>query len=160
MAKELTLNTNKVYIGDPCYVLKGKEYDDLEADNDVVSVPGYGVCIHNGYGDKEMSDNEGYVFSFDSGQLAILDANRCDLKVPKDASFFTRLFIDSLLTIDVPSGVAIVSLEKDDDTIVATVKDGQSGDMLYNSCISVDNDYFDDESDEESDDDEDEDSEE
>lgn len=152
---ELTLNTNKVYIGDPCYVLKGKEYDDLEAGNDVVSVPGLGVCIHNGYGDKEMSDNEGYVFSFDSGQLAILDANRCDLKVPKDASFFTRLFIDSLLTIDVPSGVAIVSLEKDDDTIVATVKDGQSGDMLYNSCISVDNEYFDDESDEESDDDED-----
>lgn len=152
---ELTLNTNRVYIGDPCYVLKGKEYDSLEADNDVVSVPGLGVCIHNGYGDIEMSDNEGYVFSFDSGQLAILDANRCDLKVPKNASFFERLFIDGLLTIDVPSGVAIVSLDKDDDTIVAIVKDGQFGDMLYNSCISKDNDYFDDESDEESDDDED-----
>ncbi len=153
---ELTLHTNKVYIGDPCYVLKGKEYDNLVADNDVVSVPEYGVCVHNGYGDIEMSDNEGYIFNFDSGQLAILDANRCDLKVPKNASFFQRLFIDGLLTIDVPSGIAIVSLEKDDDTIVATVKDGQSGDMLYNSCITKDNtDYFDEESDEESDDDED-----
>ena len=152
MAKEIILHTNKVYIGDPCYVLKGKEYDGLEADNDVVSVPGLGVCVSNGHGDIEMSDNEGNVFSFDSGQLAILDANRCDLKVPKDASFFTRLFIDSLLTIDVPSGVAIVSLEKDDDTIVATVKDEQSGDLLYNSCITEDNDYFDDESDDSEDD--------
>ena len=153
---EITLNTNKVYIGDPCYVIKdNKVYDEICADGSGTVVNGLGVCVSNGHGDIEMSDNEGNVFSFDSGQLAILDANRCDLKVPKDASFFTRLFIDSLLTIDVPSGVAIVSLEKDDDTIVATVKDEQSGDLLYNSCITEDNDYFDDESEEESDDDED-----
>ena len=153
---ELTLHTNKVYIGDPCHVIKdNKVYDEICADGSGTVVNGLGVCVSNGHGDIEMSDNEGNVFSFDSGQLAILDANRCDLKVPKDASFFTRLFIDSLLTIDVPSGVAIVSLEKDDDTIVATVKDGQSGDMLYNSCITEDNDYFDDESEEESDDDKD-----
>lgn len=153
---ELTLHTNKVYIGDPCHVIKdNKVYDEICADGSGTVVNGLGVCVSNGHGDIEMSDNEGNVFSFDSGQLAILDANRCDLKVPKDASFFTRLFIDSLLTIDVPSGVAIVSLEKDDDTIVATVKDEQSGDLLYNSCITEDNDYFDDESDEESDDDED-----
>lgn len=153
---ELTLHTNKVYIGDPCHVIKdNKVYDEICADGSGTAVDELGVCVSNGHGDIEMSDNEGNVFSFDSGQLAILDANCCDLKVPKDASFFTRLFIDSLLTIDVPSGIAIVSLEKDDDTIVATVKDEQSGDLLYNSCITEDNDYFDDESEEESDDEDD-----
>ena len=150
---ELTLKTDKVYIGDPCYVIKNnKVYDEICAGDTGTTVDGLGICIHNGYGDTEMYDNEGYVFNFDSGQLAILDANRCDLKVPKNASFFQRLFVDSLLTIDVPSGVAIVSLEKDDDTIVATVKDEQSGDLLYNSCITKDNDYSEEDSDYEEDD--------
>lgn len=136
MAKEIVLHTNKVYIGDPCYVIKGPDYDKLCDTGDGTVVPGVGICYSTGCGDCELEDNDGNLFNFDSGQIAIVDASHCDLSVKKDASFFERLFVDSLLTIEVPSGSAKVTMDKDSDgDIWMIVIDESNGDMLFHSYL-------------------------
>lgn len=136
MKQEITLHTNKLYLGDPCYVIKGHSYDQICAGNDGANVPGLGICLPTGHGDLEMLDDECHTYDFDSGQFAVLDAHYCDLTVKKDASFFERMFVDGLKTIDVPGGVAHIIMHKDDDSIIVHIEDETTGDILYHSCIS------------------------
>ena len=141
MAKNLILNCKEVYIGDPCHVIKdNKVYDEICAGDEGTVVEGLGICVSTEGGDGYIEDDEGYEYGIESGQIAILNGDKCDLSVSPDATPFERMWVDSLNIIKVPSGEAYVMLDKDEDTIYIHVEDKASGDILYHAYIRIDND--------------------
>ena len=133
-----TLQCSKLYIGDPCIVLDGDLYDQICSGDDFAIVPDLGICHSTGIGDGQLEDGEGYVYSVDSGQIAVLNGDKADLSVPENATAYDRIFIQSLNVIDVPSGKAEIQMEFDneDNSLQIRIEDSD-GSILYNSTISV-----------------------
>lgn len=136
MEKTLVLKCNKLYIGDPCFVLKGDEYERLTGDAYGNAAEGLGISMPNGEGDIPFEDEEGWWFNFESGQLAIIDASKCNLEMPENPSFFEQLYRDSLLVIDVPSGSASIEMNNDGDILTVKVTDTETDEELYYSDIT------------------------
>lgn len=126
MEKSVTIHCNKLYVGDPCYVLKGKDYDKICAGGSMAAVDELGISHGVPGGDGTIEDDAGRCYNIDSGQIAVVSGNKADLELPKDASFFAKMFYDNMTIIDVDTGVAEVTMIAEDDSLTIYVSDGNS----------------------------------
>jgi hypothetical protein len=126
MEKSITIHCNKLYVGDPCYVLKGKEYDSICAGDSMAAVEELGISHRVPGGDGTIGDETGRCYDIESGQIAVVSGNKADLELPKNASFWAKVFYDSMTIIDVDTGVAEVTMIEEDGSLTIYVSDGNS----------------------------------
>lgn len=72
------------YIGDPCYVLSDKNYNEIWGDkydyaDGIIGIDDYSFIVKGTYfGDGVYEDEEEYSYPVDSGTIAIVPLELCD----------------------------------------------------------------------------------
>lgn len=72
------------YIGDPCYVLSDKNYNEIWGDkydyaDGIIGIDDYSFIVKGTYfGDGVYEDEEGFSYPVDSGTLAVVPLELCE----------------------------------------------------------------------------------
>lgn len=146
------METDKVFIGDPCYAMDKDvyrgiwggvlDYADGPIENDGIS---YGVAAHTRYGDGDYEGSSfGAMYSVDSGALGITNLKyRRNDRDDDDLNQLGKV-------IDVPSGKCIAELVCFLDGIDCNILDAISKEEIFNEHICMD--QYDEDEDEDYDD--------
>lgn len=134
------METDKVFIGDPCYAMDKDvyrsiwgdvlDYADGPIENDGI---GYGVAAYTRYGDGDYKGSSfGAMYPVDSGTLGI--TNLMYRRNDRDDDDLNRLG----KVIDIPSGKCIAELVCSCDSIDCNILDAVSKKEIFNERIYMD----------------------